>query len=103
MSVLDRDDIERIAARVAELLDDRPPPFARYVDAATVARLLAVDRDWVYAHARELGAIRLGGPQGRLRFDIDQLHQTLATRSDHGARTAVGGSAKRLETPRESS
>ncbi len=74
---LDPDDIERIAARVAELLRPNPPPV-RLADAATVARLLGVDRDWVYAHARELGAIRLGSPHGRLRFDLRHIEHRLA-------------------------
>jgi hypothetical protein len=39
------------------------------VDAATLARALGVDRSFVYRHAAELGAVRIGGPQGRLRFD----------------------------------
>ncbi|NLT05176.1 MAG: hypothetical protein GXY03_02580 [Solirubrobacterales bacterium] len=78
MGTLDRDDIERIARRVAELVAARPPAAARYVDAAEVARVLGVERDWVYAHARQLGAVRLGGPQGRLRFDLQQITRDLA-------------------------
>lgn len=66
---LDAQDIEAIAQRVAELLAGHGAP-ARLVDAAHVARLLGVERDWVYAHADQLGAIRLGGPKGRLRFDL---------------------------------
>jgi hypothetical protein len=66
---LDAQDIEAIAQRVAELLGARAAP-ARLVDAAHVAVLLGVERDWVYAHADQLGAIRLGGPKGRLRFDL---------------------------------
>ena len=80
---LDPRDIEAIARRVAELtLAARPaaPPAVRYVDAAEVARALAVERDWVYAHARELGAIRLGGTQGRLRFDLGAVTRALADR-----------------------
>ena len=43
----------------------------RLVDAAAVAEFLAVSRDYVYAHAAELGARRLGtGPRARLRFDL---------------------------------
>jgi hypothetical protein len=65
------DDVEAIARRVAELLRrDAAPSVARLVDAATLARMLGVERDWVYAHARELQAIRLGGKRGRLRFDV---------------------------------
>ena len=40
------------------------------VDATAVARMLGTRRDWVYAHAAELGAIRAGnGTRPRLRFD----------------------------------
>jgi hypothetical protein len=38
--------------------------------AAEVAARFSVDRSWVYAHARELGVVRIGeGPRPRLRFD----------------------------------
>jgi hypothetical protein len=74
---LDDEDIERIAARVAELLQQEGPIGARFVDAAYVARKLGVDRDWVYEHARELGAVRLGGPRGRLRFDLPAVRRRL--------------------------
>lgn len=74
---LDADTIERIAQRVAQLLRERqpadvPPTPARLVDAATLARRLGVRREWVYRHAQQLGAMRLGGPHGRMRFDLDQ-------------------------------
>jgi hypothetical protein len=75
------DAIEQIARRVVDLLreDDRPDA-GRYVDAATLAAELGVERDWVYAHADELGALRLGGPNGRLRFDLPAVVEQL--RSD---------------------
>jgi hypothetical protein len=69
---LDRDDIEAVAMRVAELLEQRGARRSNggLVDAAELARLLGTDRSWVYSHAGELGAIRLGsGPKARLRFD----------------------------------
>ena len=66
---LDDDDLEAIAQRIAGLLAHTPPAPPRLVDAATLAAMLGVERDWVYAHATKLGAIRLGGPNGRLRFD----------------------------------
>jgi hypothetical protein len=69
---LDRDDIEALAVRVAELLEQRGArrPTGSLVDAAELARRLGTDRSWVYSHATELGAIRLGsGPKARLRFD----------------------------------
>lgn len=69
--------IEAIAKRVAQLLSGELEP-ARLVDAATVADRLGVDRDWVYSHADDLGAIRLGGPNGRLRFDMAVVRERLA-------------------------
>lgn len=42
------------------------------VDAAAVAAMLGVTRGWVYEHASELGAVRLGaGTRPRLRFDLE--------------------------------
>jgi hypothetical protein len=49
------------------------------VDAASVARMLGVSRDWVYEHATDLGAIRLGtGRRPRLRFDPRVVAESLA-------------------------
>jgi hypothetical protein len=75
-------DVELIAARVAEILSDTEswPGPARFADAATIAEKLGVDRNWVYAHARELGAVRLGGSRGRLRFDLEQVERALVCR-----------------------
>lgn len=73
------DDIEQIARRVAELLAPGAHEPRRLVDAATAARRLGVDRKWVYAHANQLGAVRLGGGRGRLRFDFDQLVERAET------------------------
>lgn len=79
LMTLDDEDIEQIARRVAELVGStHAHPDLRYVDAADLAQRLGVDRDWVYAHARHLGAIRLGGPGGRLRFDVHQVAEALA-------------------------
>jgi hypothetical protein len=80
---LDDDDIEAVAARVVEVLrgERRARAVADLVDAATLARILRVDRDWVYAHAHRLGALRLGdGPKAPLRFDVQRVRETLATR-----------------------
>jgi hypothetical protein len=68
---LDPADIEAIAARVVALIREQvSAPAARFVDAARLAEILGVERDWVYVHAKELHAVRLGGPRGRLRFDL---------------------------------
>lgn len=75
---LEPDDVEAIAARVLALVReelDRAP--VRYVDASTLAKTLSIDRSWVYAHADELQAVRLGGPNGRLRFDLDLVVRLL--------------------------
>jgi hypothetical protein len=89
---LDPDDIEAIARHVAKLIADSlpPPPAVRYVDAAEVARALSVERDWVYAHAGELGAVRLGGSQGRLRFDLRELPRLVAERGPGRERRSTG-------------
>ena len=92
-------EIEAIAQRVAELIVDRlaESDRARLVDAAHVAQLLGVERDWVYAHADQLGAIRLGGPRGRLRFDLetvtaraDRTRQAPDPRRPRGRRSTPG-------------
>ena len=76
------DDVDAIAKRVAELLRiDTEKPAARLVDAATLAQMLGVERDWVYAHARELQVVRLGGERGRLRFDVAAVFRSLDLQS----------------------
>jgi predicted DNA-binding transcriptional regulator AlpA len=63
-----------VAARVIEILNDQgfspqPPRQTEWLDALEVARRLGVSREWVYEHAEELGAARLGsGRRPRLRF-----------------------------------
>jgi len=52
------------------------------VDAAELTTVLGVSRDFIYSHAAELGAIRLGsGPRARLRFDPAHALDALAARS----------------------
>jgi hypothetical protein len=74
------EDIEAIAARVAELLD-RPPHRLLKVD--EVAGLLAVDPAFVYAHQHELGVLRLPtrGRRPALRFDRDAVLELLRRRA----------------------
>ena len=71
--------VEAIALRVVELIGDgvRREALTGYIDASTLARELGVERDWVYSHAEALGAIRLGGPHGRLRFDREIVKERL--------------------------
>jgi hypothetical protein len=57
---------DRIASRLAGLVSPQAEPL---VDAAEIARMHGKTRSWVYDHAGELGAVRLGsGPRPRLGF-----------------------------------
>lgn len=65
-----------LAREVARLLGRAEPD--RLLTAVEVAARFNVDRGWVYAHANELGVIRLGdGPRPRLRFDAAVVAQRL--------------------------
>jgi hypothetical protein len=81
-------ELERIAARVDELVDrldelvdrierlDEAASLSRrqLLTTAEVADMLAVEASWVREHAEELGAIRLGsGERPRLRFDREKV------------------------------
>ena len=80
---LDPATIEQIAAAVvARLTDAQPDTGPALIDAAEVARRHGVTRSYVYDHAADLGAIRLGtGSRARLRFDP----ATVAAYIDRGA------------------
>lgn len=59
---------ERVALRVVELLGEHGG--APLLDAADVARQLGRSREWVYRHADDLAAVRLGdGARPRLGFE----------------------------------
>lgn len=71
------DQLDALADRIAERL--RAQSAGALVDAATLADRLGVARGWVYEHASELGARRLGGPRGRLRFDTAEAAARFTT------------------------
>ena len=78
-------DVEAIAdaivLKVVEVVGARSTTFG-LVDARELAGELGVSTDYVYAHATELGAMRLGaGPKARIRFDLDRARQALESRS----------------------
>jgi hypothetical protein len=80
--------VEAIARRLADLLrgaaETQSP--GRLIPAAKVAEWWGVDRSWVYAHARELGARRLGGGRRpRLRFDPKEVAERMAAMTDSPA------------------
>ena len=66
----------------------RPEPrttVTRLVSARELADVLNVKRSFVYEHAGELGAIRLGtGPKARLRFDLATSLEKLICHGDKG-------------------
>lgn len=83
---LDHGDIEAIAARVVELLDEPPRRrnSVRLATAKEVAESLGVGRSWVYAHQERLRAIRLGsGPKSRLRFDLDRAAEAFRMEAEN--------------------
>ncbi len=63
--------IERIAVRVARLLEERRGDAGpELIAAGELARRLGVERPWVYRHRELLGGMRIGaGPRARWRFD----------------------------------
>ena len=71
--------VDPVARRVVEVLHEQglvqPRPKAiAWLDAAELAQQLGVTRTWVYQHADELGARRIGtGPRPRLRFPAPSL------------------------------
>ncbi len=88
---LDPDDIEviaeRAAQRVAQLLE-RPSAF-QLLEPKQLASALNVSLDYVYAHAADLGAMRLGdGPKARLRFDLHTAEAAMRSRRAPVARSA---------------
>jgi predicted DNA-binding transcriptional regulator AlpA len=83
MTSEDADHVQAIAEAVADVLAERglvvyagPSPSARILKVAEVARLLGRSAAWVYEHAAELGAIRMGsGPRARIGFDVATIDQ----------------------------
>lgn len=77
--------VERIAVRVVELMREREPR-AELISAGELARLLGVERPWVYRHRRLLGGMRIGdGPKAPWRFDRRKAVEALERQSDGGS------------------
>ena len=75
---LDPQTVEEIARRVVALLERRGLSKRELVDAAELARRFGIERSWVYTHAIELGAVKLGnGAKPRLRFDPEVAARVL--------------------------
>lgn len=89
---LDSASVEAVARRVVELLSS-DEGREDWVDATEVARRFSLSRDYVYRHAVDLGAVRLGsGPKARLRFSPAKVAETLVGSSrpeSHPKRVSV--------------
>ncbi|HEX4189331.1 MAG TPA: hypothetical protein VHY83_15700 [Solirubrobacteraceae bacterium] len=93
---LDHDDIEAIAERAAhrvvQLLQQPAAGVFELLEPKELARALNVSLDYVYAHATELGVMRLGdGPKARLRFDLHTARAALRSREQRPAAVSARG------------
>jgi len=71
--------VERIAARVAQLLAEPQHQGApKLISAGELALRLGVERPWVYRHRHLLGGIRMGaGPKAPWRFEYRKAVEAL--------------------------
>jgi hypothetical protein len=100
---LDPQTTEAIARRVVGLLEKRGLQNRELIDAAELARRFGIERAWVYSHAFELGAVKLGGgAKPRLRFDPEVAARVLRRVGDGPAADPPARSGKRASQPRES-
>jgi hypothetical protein len=75
-------------------------PAVRLLTAAEVAQRYGLSRDWVYAHADTLGAIRLGqSAKPRLRFDAKAVERALAAPAPTVASAKAGLVIRRRAKP----
>jgi hypothetical protein len=86
--------LDQLADLIADRLRSGTPQPRQLVDAQTLAEALGVRRETVYAHADELGAIRLGsGAKPRLRFDLDTAREAFtyyASKQSQGSNISAG-------------
>ena len=100
---LDLESIEALAQRLAELLAPKEEAPGRLITAEEVAYRWGVGRRWVYDHADELGAHRLGGgPRPRLRFDPDEVAERLGRLGEEGRVDGGRSKAMRGDCARDS-
>jgi hypothetical protein len=77
---------EATARKLVELVGERGKTFG-LVGPRELAEGLGVSLDYVYEHANELGAMRLGsGPKARIRFDLDGARRALEARAQRPRR-----------------
>jgi hypothetical protein len=104
---LDASGIELLAARIARLVAEQlehastEPSRAerRLLTATEVSQWWGVRRAWVYAHAAELGAVRIGdGERPRLRFDPERVEECLRSPGPLPATSQTAPPRKRRST-----
>jgi len=97
---LDPQATEAIARKVVELLEKRGLQKRELVDAAELARRFGIERSWVYSHAIELGAVKLGsGAKPRLRFDPEIAARMLRKADEKSAADPPTHSGERAGQP----
>jgi hypothetical protein len=97
---LDPQATEAIARKVVELLEKRGLQKRELVDAAELAKRFGIERSWVYSHAIELGAVKLGnGAKPRLRFDPEIAAKSLHKAGDDSAADPPARSGERADQP----
>jgi excisionase family DNA binding protein len=82
---------------LGQVLDMSEAPSLRLLKPQEVARRLGVSRSWVYNAAADgrIPAIRLGGPDGPLRFVPEDLERWIAEARDALRPSEVSGAALR--------
>jgi hypothetical protein len=82
----------------------RQEPRAPLVDVGALAAELGVSRAYVYEHADELGALRLGkGPKAPLRFDPVAVRAALSCSGSERSQSqnpSAGGASQQAPAPR---
>jgi hypothetical protein len=77
---------EATARKLVEFVGERGKTFG-LVGPRELAEGLGVSLDYVYGHATELGAMRLGsGPKARIRFDLDGARRALEAMTQRPSR-----------------
>ena len=97
--------IDAVARRIVQLGvgadSDKQQSDGELLTVSEVARRLNASPHWVYAHKRDLGAIRLGdGPKARLRFHLAAVLAELNRRSESRRSDGTGGGEARKRTRR---
>ena len=93
--------VPRDAARTRETAPTGNGQLAPLMDAAQLAALLSVSRDFIYEHAAELGALRLGGgPKARLRFDPNAALARYGSEPSQAQKPSDDGDSDAVPAPR---